>query len=51
MVGVEIVVPGPERKRNPVGRDTMIERAFGRGLLLLGCGDNTLRFCPPLVVS
>ena len=51
MVGVEIVVPGPERRKNPVGRDAMIESAFGRGLLLLGCGDNTLRFCPPLVVS
>jgi 4-aminobutyrate aminotransferase len=24
---------------------------FERGLLLLGCGESTLRFCPPLIVT
>jgi 4-aminobutyrate aminotransferase len=51
MVGAEIVVPGPERRRNPAARDAIVQKAFERGLLLLGCGDNTVRFSPPLVVT
>jgi len=51
MIGAEIIVPGYGHAPNPKGRDAIIERAFHRGLLLLGCGDNTVRFCPPLVVS
>jgi 4-aminobutyrate aminotransferase len=26
-------------------------KCFEEGLLLLGCGESTLRFCPPLLVS
>ena len=29
----------------------MIHSAFQRGLLLLGCGRNTVRFTPPLIVN
>jgi 4-aminobutyrate aminotransferase len=32
-------------------RDRIVDLAFEKGLLLLGCGANTLRLCPPLVVS
>ena len=32
-------------------RDAVIQAAFHRGLLLLGCGDSAIRFCPPLCVS
>jgi 4-aminobutyrate aminotransferase len=32
-------------------RDQLIQEAFRRGLLLLGCGESALRFCPPLCVS
>jgi 4-aminobutyrate aminotransferase len=29
-----------------------VERAaFERGLLILECGESTLRFCPPLIVD
>jgi len=28
-----------------------VRRAFEKGLLLLGCGENTVRFCPPLIVT
>jgi 4-aminobutyrate aminotransferase len=28
-----------------------VELAFERGLLLLGCGENTIRLCPPLIVT
>ncbi len=32
-------------------REKVIQTAFQRGLLLLGCGDTALRFCPPLCIS
>lgn len=32
-------------------RDDVIQACFQRGLLLLGCGASTIRFCPALVVS
>jgi 4-aminobutyrate aminotransferase len=32
-------------------RDRVIQEAFRKGLLLLGCGDSAIRFCPPLCVS
>lgn len=37
--------------RNAARRDHIVQAAFRRGLLLLGCGRNALRFCPPLVVN
>ena len=32
-------------------RDEIVQTCFRQGLLLLGCGVSTLRFCPPLVVT
>jgi 4-aminobutyrate aminotransferase len=32
-------------------RDDLVQAAFRRGLLLLGCGESALRFCPPLCIS
>lgn len=32
-------------------REQVIDLAFERGLLLLGCGKNTIRFSPPLCVT
>jgi 4-aminobutyrate aminotransferase len=29
----------------------VVELAFRRGLLILGAGDNTIRLCPPLVIT
>ena len=31
--------------------DAVVQSCFHKGLLLLGCGKNTIRFCPPLVVN
>jgi 4-aminobutyrate aminotransferase len=36
---------------DPAARDAMVQTAFQQGLLLLGCGDSAVRFCPPLCVS
>jgi 4-aminobutyrate aminotransferase len=32
-------------------REELIQAAFHSGLLLLGCGEFSLRFCPPLCIS
>jgi 4-aminobutyrate aminotransferase len=36
---------------NPVLRDAVIQTAFHHGLLLLGCGESAIRFCPPLCID
>jgi len=32
-------------------RNDIIKHAFQKGLLLLGCGENSIRFCPSLTVN
>jgi 4-aminobutyrate aminotransferase len=32
-------------------RSWIVENAFYRGLLLLGCGKAAIRFCPPLIIT
>jgi 4-aminobutyrate aminotransferase len=32
-------------------RNRVVRSAFENGLLLLGCGESAIRFCPPLIVS
>ncbi len=51
MIGVEIVTDKETRTASAELRDKIVDLAFERGLLLLGCGPNTLRLCPPLVIS
>lgn len=51
MIGVELVRDQATRERAPDLRDRVIDQAFERGLLLLGCGENTIRLSPPLVIS
>lgn len=51
MVGVELVRDRGTKEPASTERDEIVQACFRRGLLLLGCGVSTLRFCPPLVVS
>jgi 4-aminobutyrate aminotransferase len=51
MVGVELVKDRETKERASELRDGIIQGAFRKGLLLLGCGQNTIRFCPALTVS
>jgi 4-aminobutyrate aminotransferase len=51
MVGVEMVKDRTTKERAPDWRNNIIRGAYERGLLLLGCGQNTVRFCPALTVS
>ena len=39
------------KEKAPAWRDRIVSLAFERGLLVLGAGDNTLRLCPPLVIT
>jgi len=36
---------------DPALRDRVVEEAFARGLLLLGCGETSIRFTPPLCID
>ena len=51
MIGVEIVTDKKARTPGGAERDRIVELAFERGVLLLGCGPNTIRIAPPLIVS
>jgi len=51
MIGIEMVRDQATRERAPEVRDRVVDLAFERGLLVLGAGENTLRLCPPLVVT
>lgn len=51
MIGVEIVEDKQSRKPGSLMRERIVDLAFERGLMLLGCGENTIRICPPLVVT
>ena len=51
MVGVELVKDRTTKERAPEARNAVVNAAFRRGLLILGAGRNTVRFCPPLVLT
>ena len=51
MIGIEFVRDQTTKERAPAVRDRIEPLAFERGLLVLGCGTNTLRLCPPLVIT
>jgi 4-aminobutyrate aminotransferase len=51
MIGVEIVRDRASRTPAPERRERILEEAFRRGLLLLGCGKSTIRLAPPLVID
>jgi len=51
MIGVELVKDRGTKERASGLRDALIKQAFEKGLLLLGCGENTIRFCPALTVT
>ena len=51
MVGVEIVKDQKTKEYGAEQRDRIIELAFERGILFLGCGPSTIRIAPALVVT
>jgi 4-aminobutyrate aminotransferase len=51
MVAVDVVKDRAPYTHDPALRDALVQSAFRHGLLLLGCGESAIRFCPPLCVS
>jgi 4-aminobutyrate aminotransferase len=51
MIGVEIVKDQKTKEYGAELRDKIVELAFERGILFLGCGPSTVRIAPPLVVT
>ena len=51
MIGVELVIDQQTKERGSAERDRVVELAFERGVLFLGCGPNTVRISPPLITT
>jgi 4-aminobutyrate aminotransferase len=51
MIGIELV-KDPETKEKAIEeRSQVIQACFEKGLLILGCGENVVRFIPPLILT
>lgn len=51
MIGIEFIKDPVVKERASHLRDRIVDLAFERGLLSLGCGKNTIRISPPLNIS
>ncbi|HZP01407.1 MAG TPA: acetyl ornithine aminotransferase family protein [Terriglobia bacterium] len=51
MIGIELVKSQDTREPHPEAKMRIIRRAFERGVLVLGCGESTVRLMPPLIVG
>ncbi|HEY2411052.1 MAG TPA: acetyl ornithine aminotransferase family protein [Pirellulaceae bacterium] len=51
MIGAELVRDRATKEPANTERDEIVQSCFRHGLLMLGCGVSTLRFCPPLVIT
>jgi 4-aminobutyrate aminotransferase len=51
MIGIELVKSQETREPDGEARNRLLERAFELGLLVLGCGESTVRLMPPLMID
>jgi len=51
MIGIEIVKDKKTKEMAGPERDQIVQTAFSKGVLLLGAGPNTIRLCPPLIIT
>jgi 4-aminobutyrate aminotransferase len=51
MIGVELVLDRETKEKAKEETESVVQRAFQRGLLLLGCGENVIRISPPLTID
>jgi 4-aminobutyrate aminotransferase len=51
MIGIELVLDKTTREPATALRNRIEVLAFERGLMILGCGETSLRLCPPLIVN
>jgi 4-aminobutyrate aminotransferase len=51
MLAIELVKDDLLKTPAARERDELVQTCFHKGLLLLGCGESSIRFCPPLVID
>jgi len=51
MIGIELVKDKATREPANALRNRVEELAFERGLMVLGCGETSIRLCPPLILN
>jgi len=51
MIGMELIIDQATRTPAKSLCDALVTRAYHNGLILLSCGQSTVRFMPPLMVS
>ena len=51
MIGIELVKNQQTKEAAPELREAIVQKAFHKGLLILGAGESTIRLCPPLVID
>ena len=51
MIGVDLVKDRHTKAPAAAERDAVLQHCFTKGLVLLGCGESAVRFCPALVVT
>ena len=51
MSGIDLVTDRLTKQQAGKERDAVCQECFAQGLVLLGCGESTIRFCPALVVT
>jgi 4-aminobutyrate aminotransferase len=51
MIGIELVKNKETREPATALRNRVEELAFERGLMVLGCGETSIRLCPPLILT
>lgn len=51
MIGVDLVKNRQTKEGAAAERDAVLQYCFAKGLVLLGCGESSIRLCPALVVT
>ena len=51
MIGIELVKDRQTKEKAIEERSKIIRACFERGLLILGAGENVIRFSPPLIIT
>ncbi|MCP2520056.1 acetyl ornithine aminotransferase family protein [Candidatus Aminicenantes bacterium AC-335-B20] len=51
MIGVELVKDRETKEKAKEERDKIVYKCFEKGLIILGAGENSIRFCPPLIIK
>ena len=51
MIGIELVKDRQTKEKAIEERNKIVRACFEKGLLILGAGENVIRFSPPLIIT